>query len=719
MSENSSTLRRLAARLDPSRALAGLPIRGQVTLALGLAMSLLLAVCGGMLLSLRANTRTLELLGRARLPSTQAIAAYQEALLSMQGALNGLVNPRNEEDERQVFFTELDEAQRQAEAARAAFEALPQDEDVKDLWDSVTPRWQAWKAAVALIIARQRQRDALLAEGMSSGARVLEIDLESGKAVAGAGEARRSLAGMVGGLVDYTRGMSEDETEEAELRARRAGYAAGAAVGAAVIVLALLALFIGRNVRRQLLAVAGEAERVSAAVADGDLDLRGDERAVQAEFRPLVRAMNGAVEAFVGPVRTVAASMERVARGDLPPPIEAIWRGELLALMRSVNGCVAAVQAVVSDVDALAEDALAGRLGARADGAHHQGDFRRIVERLDATLDAVIAPVDEASRVLEALAGRDLTARVEGDYRGDHARMKAAVNATAEALAAALGQVADAVAQVSSAAAQIASSSQAVAQGASEQASSLEETTSALEEMAGQTRQSADNASQAEAMAREARGAAEEGGKSIAHMSGTMGKIRVAAEGTSQIIKEVNEIAFQTNLLALNAAVEAARAGEAGRGFAVVAEEVRRLALRSKQAASRTEDLIRESVSQAGTGEATTRDVSERFTRIAAAVGRVTDLVSEIAAAAREQSQGLEQLNKAMGEMDAVTQQNAASSGESSSAAAELSGRAGELAALVDGFQLERPSGAATPPPSFQTVAAGQTAKPALRLTSN
>jgi len=225
--------------------------------------------------------------------------------------------------------------------------------------------------------------------------------------------------------------------------------------------------------------------------------------------------------------------------------------------------------------------------------------------------------------------------------------------------------------------------------------------------MAGQTRQTADNAAQADAMAREASRAAEEGGTSIAHMSGTMGKIRAAAEGTSHIIKEVNEIAFQTNLLALNAAVEAARAGEAGRGFAVVAEEVRSLALRSKQAANRTEELIRESVVQAGAGEATTRDVSERFTRIAGAVGRVTDLVSEIASAAREQAQGVAQLDKAMGEMDQVTQQNAASSEESSSAAAELSGRSGELAALVAGFQLERGPSAAAEPAAFHPAAVG------------
>jgi chemotaxis receptor (MCP) glutamine deamidase CheD len=82
----------------------------------------------------------------------------------------------------------------------------------------------------------------------------------------------------------------------------------------------------------------------------------------------------------------------------------------------------------------------------------------------------------------------------------------------------------------------------------------------------------------------------------MVQMTDAMGENRAAAEGTATIIRDINDIAFQTNLLALNAAVEAARAGEAGRGFAVVAEEVRNLALRSKEAARKTEVLIKDSV---------------------------------------------------------------------------------------------------------------------------
>jgi len=117
-----------------------------------------------------------------------------------------------------------------------------------------------------------------------------------------------------------------------------------------------------------------------------------------------------------------------------------------------------------------------------------------------------------------------------------------------------------------------------MAAGASEQASALEETATSLETLSAMTKRLAERSREASALVGTATSAATGGAGAMQQMSGAMIKIRASAEGTSEIIKDINEIAFQTHLLALDAA------GEAGRGFAVVAEEVRSLALRSKEA---------------------------------------------------------------------------------------------------------------------------------------
>ena len=433
--------------------------------------------------------------------------------------------------------------------------------------------------------------------------------------------------------------------------------------------------------------------------------MRADPGRVDLEFRPVLAGMNATMDAFAAPLQVTVEYLERIGAGDLPPPITEHHEGDFARISGSLNACIANLKALVEDAQGLARAAVEGRLATRADGARHGGEYRAVVEGVNAALDAVLGPVGEAAQVLERIAARDLTARVDGRHAGDHARLQQAVNATGEALQGALTQVAVAVQQVEASSAQIAASSQAVASGASEQASALEETGSSLETMSSRMEQAAGESQQAAGLAQQARLAASEGGQAIEQMTAAMDEIRAAAQGTSQIIKDINEIAFQTNLLALNAAVEAARAGEAGRGFAVVAEEVRSLAQRSKEAATRTESLIKESVRQASAGELTAREVRGKLVEIADGVSRVTDLVSEIAASAADQSAGLAQVNKAVAQMNAVTQQNAASSEESSSAAAELASRAEELAGLVASFTLE-PDRAANAPAELTLRAA-------------
>jgi methyl-accepting chemotaxis protein len=431
-----------------------------------------------------------------------------------------------------------------------------------------------------------------------------------------------------------------------------------------------------------------DAGALAQAGVEGRLSTRADASKHEGDFRKIVEGVNKTLDAVIGPLNVAARYVDQISKGQIPAKITDSYNGDFNTIKDNLNTCIDAVNLLVADAGKLVEAAVAGRLQTRADASKHQGDFKKVVDGVNQTLDAVLAPISEAAGVLEKLAQRDLRARMTGSYEGDHAKIKASLNATGEALHEALAQVASAVGHVTSASQQIAASAQAVAAGASEQAASLQATGTSLDAVAGMTSHATEEALQASGLARAARAAATEGATAVDQMQGAMQRIRASAEGTSQIIRDINDIAFQTNLLALNAAVEAARAGEAGRGFAVVAEEVRSLALRSKEAASKTEVLIRESVRQAGEGEATARHVAGSLGSLVTGISKVADLISEIATTAKAQAGGIDQVAGAIGEMDRVTQQNAASAEQSSSAASELNGQAEELAVMVGSFQL-------------------------------
>ena len=257
-----------------------------------------------------------------------------------------------------------------------------------------------------------------------------------------------------------------------------------------------------------------------------------------------------------------------------------------------------------------------------------------------------------------------------------------------------LQQIQIAAEQIASGSGEVADSSQALSQGATESASSLEEISASLNQLSSQTGTNAENANQANVLASEARNAAETGSRKMQEMVSAMAEINDAGQSISKIIKVIDEIAFQTNLLALNAAVEAARAGQHGKGFAVVAEEVRNLAARSAKAAQETSELIEGSVQKTANGTTIADQTAHSLQSIVSGIGKVTDLVAEIAAASSEQAQGVSQINQGVTQIDQVTQQNTASAEESAAASEELSGQAAQLREMLLRFKLKSGDGA-------------------------
>lgn len=237
--------------------------------------------------------------------------------------------------------------------------------------------------------------------------------------------------------------------------------------------------------------------------------------------------------------------------------------------------------------------------------------------------------------------------------------------------------------QVAAASNQLSASAQQLSQGSAEQASAIEETSSTLQEAASMFHQNTVNTQQASQLSEQAKESAEKGSAEMQAMMNAMEKIKKSSDEIAKIIKVIDDIAFQTNILALNAAIEAARAGEAGMGFAVVAEEVRNLAGRSAQAAKDTTAIIGTNIDLSIEGVSVAQRVGEALTDITDQAKKVSELMSELAAASQEQAQGIEQVNKAMTQIESVTQQNAASAEESASAAEELTAQADSVKKIV------------------------------------
>jgi methyl-accepting chemotaxis protein len=310
--------------------------------------------------------------------------------------------------------------------------------------------------------------------------------------------------------------------------------------------------------------------------------------------------------------------------------------------------------------------------------------------------------VEQTQTVVNRAQANDLSGRIPLEGKaGDIKGLCAGVNGMLDTMVGVVSGILEASSTIATAAREISMGNTDLSQRTEEQASSLEETAASLEELTSTVRQNADNAQQANKLAHSASEVAVKGGQVVSDVVRTMEGINQASRKIGDIIGVIDEIAFQTNILALNAAVEAARAGEQGRGFAVVAAEVRNLAQRSANAAKEIKSLISESAAKVDTGSRLVGAAGQTMDEIVHSVKRVADIMAEISAASKEQSNGIEQVNTAVMQMDKITQQNAALVEQAAAAAKSMEDQTDGLAGMVAAFTL---SEAVEPPPARKTA---------------
>lgn len=420
----------------------------------------------------------------------------------------------------------------------------------------------------------------------------------------------------------------------------------------------------------------------------GRLDTRADASIHSGEYQNIINGINNTLDAIIKPLNVSAEYMDRIAKGDIPPKISEEYKGDFNEIKNNLNQCIDAIQLLIADSNNLSQAAVDGHLRTRVDASKHNGDFAKIVKGMNDTLDAALAPSQSAVIVLKEMAEGNLSKLMDGNFKGDHAVLKQAINGTLVSINELLNQVNDTVEQVRQGSALVAEASQNLSSGATEQAAAIEQMSSSMMQIGSQTKQNADNAGNANKLAASSQEASERGFKEMQLLKNAMAEINESSKSIAKIIKVIDEIAFQTNLLALNAAVEAARAGVHGQGFAVVAEEVRNLAARSAQAAKETAEMIESSIKKVDTGTVLSEKTATVLADIKEHSTTVANIIKEIAIASNEQAEGINQVEIGFSQIDKVTQTNTAGAEQSASAAETLDNQAKLLTEMLSRFEL-------------------------------
>jgi len=276
----------------------------------------------------------------------------------------------------------------------------------------------------------------------------------------------------------------------------------------------------------------------------------------------------------------------------------------------------------------------------------------------------VSGPVRKIVSSFRELEAGYLNQQIDIHSRDEIGELAAAFNSFTGRLRKILGDVQAASVRVGEAVAQLSSSAAGNQRSASAglrtgSTLTVEETAAAMNQIAKAAESNARLAAQAASEFSEAQASAAHGSQAVSKMVQSVSEINDSSKRIAQIIHVMDEIALQTNLLALNAAVEAAHAGEEGKGFAVVASEVRQLAQRSAEAAKEIAGLIEDSVAKAEAGRDLAGNSGEAIQDMARRVNQISELVSRISHASREQKEAMIGATSAIAAIDKTMQQNA------------------------------------------------------------
>ncbi len=313
----------------------------------------------------------------------------------------------------------------------------------------------------------------------------------------------------------------------------------------------------------------------------------------------------------------------------------------------------------------------------------------------------IVKPITELQKVMGSVAQGELNIKAEVKGTNEIAVLNKDVNTTITQLNQTASSLANISREVASSATELAAVMTQSESNAKTEQNEIAHITNALNELATTASSVSHHALDADASAKQADDMARQGlaifeqsqiasekmNTTLCDAAQIVSQVKDQSEKISQVIEVIQGISEQTNLLALNAAIEAARAGESGRGFAVVADEVRLLAARTQDSTQEIQTIIESLQSQSNLAndgmtsslnilsqnQSLAQEVNQALEGITQAISRISDMNTQVATSAEQQSQVTKDINANVSNMSQVVSQNVSGISQSSSASHNLS----------------------------------------------
>ncbi|KAJ3780748.1 histidine kinase [Lentinula aff. detonsa] len=186
----------------------------------------------------------------------------------------------------------------------------------------------------------------------------------------------------------------------------------------------------------QLGAFASEVTRVALEVGtQGILGGQARVEGVQGTWADLTRNVNKMALNLTNQVRSISEVTKAVAQGNLSKFVEVDVQGEMLDLKETVNSMVVQLSTLANEVTRVSlEVGTEGILGGQAFVPDVQGEWKGLTDNVNLMAMNLTNQVRSIAEVTKAVAGGDLSKKIQVDVKGEILDLKETVNEMTESL---------------------------------------------------------------------------------------------------------------------------------------------------------------------------------------------------------------------------------------------------------------------------------------------